>query len=61
MQGDRMKAQELSPRDAVRNVIRACHAEQEGGEREEARMVAEAEVPYDQNNQLYNHKKEIDR
>ncbi len=60
-QGDRMKAQELSPRDAVRNVIRACHAEQEGGEREEARMVAEADVPYDENIQPRKTKKEIDR
>ncbi len=61
MQGDRMKAQELSPRDAVRNVILACRAELEGGECEEARMVAEAEQPYDPENQQESTKERIER
>ena len=60
-QGDRMKAQELSPRDAVRNVIRAYHAKQEGGDREEGFMVAETGGNYPhQNHQPNKTRKEIE-
>ncbi len=61
MQGDRMKAQELSPRDAVRNVSLAGRAELEGGEREKARMVAEAEQSYDPENQQESTTERIER